>query len=131
MWCGEHTSGVASTQTVGAVEVKLAAARRTLPATASYYFADNGTSVKAALKDAGLVDIDAMLAQAVDGKDQVEAGITANYTFRWAARPARPIGLVVERRPLKWTVGACWHTRSLRVQSTEHTGRDPSMCWHT
>jgi hypothetical protein len=55
----------------------------TPPPPPSYYFAANGTNVKAVLRDAGLVDVDAVLAQVDAGKDAVAAGIAGAYTFRW------------------------------------------------
>jgi len=50
---------------------------------ADYYFRAQGADVKTVLRDAGLVDVDAVLAQAVAGKDDVAASITADYVFRW------------------------------------------------
>lgn len=51
-----------------------------------YYFAGAGANVTVALKDAGLVDIDTVLAQAVQGKEAAVGAIAATYTFRCAAR---------------------------------------------
>ncbi|GBF87337.1 hypothetical protein Rsub_00048 [Raphidocelis subcapitata] len=51
---------------------------------ADYYLGGSGASggnVTAVLKDAGLVDVDAVLAQVADGKDQVAATLAA-YTLR-------------------------------------------------
>ncbi|KAI8465065.1 MAG: hypothetical protein J3K34DRAFT_525687 [Monoraphidium minutum] len=51
---------------------------------ASYYLEGVGgnSSVKEVLNAAGLVDVDAVLAQVIDGQGDVVADITADYTFR-------------------------------------------------
>ena len=50
----------------------------------SYYFDGTGAgvSVKTALKDAGIVDVDTVIGQVASGQGDVINGITANYTFR-------------------------------------------------
>lgn len=52
----------------------------------SYYFGtaggSAGVSVKAVLKSAGIVDVDAVLGQVTSGQAEVISGITSTYTFR-------------------------------------------------
>lgn len=47
-----------------------------------YYFYNEGASVTAVLKDAGLVDIGAVRGQVEDSKSQVVSQLTGQFTWR-------------------------------------------------
>jgi hypothetical protein len=69
------------------------------PRPGSYYLAGSGAAggdVKSVLRDAGIVDVDAVLAQVADGKDQVAATMAA-YTLRCAGRRGGPAAAAAGR----------------------------------
>jgi hypothetical protein len=53
-----------------------------MPCTCRYYFYDEGTSITAVLKDANLVDIEAIKDQISESKSSVVAGLTGNFAWR-------------------------------------------------
>jgi hypothetical protein len=49
----------------------------------SYYFNNEGSSIKEVLKTANIVDVDGLMGQVTAGQEEVLQGMTGNFTFRW------------------------------------------------
>jgi hypothetical protein len=50
----------------------------------SYYFNNEGSSIKEVLRTANIVDVDGLMGQVTAGQEEVLQGMAGNFTFRWA-----------------------------------------------